>query len=107
MRSRPQVAGLCCWKTPPIRSNDAVYEMVVLLDKNQDMLTELTEAHRSTPAVLSVPSKTHGSGLATVMVMLRLFGVQQVRATTSDGRTPVDRVAMLRRSPGKGSDCRS
>lgn len=73
-----------------IRSDDAVYSMAVLLDKDKDMPTE---AHRSIAAVLSMPEVTRGGVLATAVAMLRLFGVRQVRAATSDGDIPLSSIS--------------
>ncbi|KMK66008.1 type IV secretory system conjugative DNA transfer family protein [Puniceibacterium sp. IMCC21224] len=73
-----------------IRSDDAVYNMAVLLDKDQDMPAE---AHRSIAAVLSMPEITRGGVLATAVAMLRLFGVRQIRAATSDGDIPLSSIS--------------
>jgi len=68
-----------------IRSDDAVYEMARLMDQGQDMPAE---ARRSIAAVLSMPDLTRGGVIATAVAMLRLFGVRQIRAATSDGDIP-------------------
>jgi type IV secretion system protein VirD4 len=73
-----------------IRSGDAYYHMAVLLDKEQDMPAE---AYRSIAAVLNMPEITRGGVIATAVAMLRLFGVRQIRAATSEGDIPFSSIS--------------
>jgi len=73
-----------------LRSENAIYNMAGLLDMDQDMPAE---AHRSIAAILSMPEITRGGVLATAVAMLRLFGVRQIRAATTEGNIRVSSIS--------------